>query len=243
MARTASVKRTTNETSISVTVDIDGTGQYDMARKALETAIKTHPSYATAHENLGDIYARMASEAYDKALKLDNANTRAESKLSLITSLFSTDSNTALATKDTKPIRPANKKVETPSAEMVTVAAEPAVNSNIEDEIMQAVNNWSTAWSSQNIDDYYASYAASFKPAKGASYINWKKTRKTRVTSPSQITLNISDGKVELVDESNAKVSFKQYYKGNSRPIYTNKTLIMKNVDGAWLINQEIASN
>lgn len=67
-----------------------GQGQYDKARKALETAIKTHPSYATAHENLGDIYARMASEAYDKALQLDNGNTRAQGKLALIKDLFST---------------------------------------------------------------------------------------------------------------------------------------------------------
>ena len=46
-------------------------GQDDKARKALELAIRTHPSYATAHENLGDIYAKMAREAYDKALQLD----------------------------------------------------------------------------------------------------------------------------------------------------------------------------
>ncbi|MBF4992138.1 tetratricopeptide repeat protein [Methylophilus sp. QUAN] len=63
-------------------------GQYDKARKALESAIKTHPSYATAHENLGDIYARLASEAYDKALKLDTSNSRAQSKLAMITDLF-----------------------------------------------------------------------------------------------------------------------------------------------------------
>src|SRR6185295_18466601 len=31
-------------------------GQYDKARSSLEMAIRTHPSYATAHENLGDIY-------------------------------------------------------------------------------------------------------------------------------------------------------------------------------------------
>ena len=63
-------------------------GQYDKARKALESAIKTHPSYATAHENLGDIYARLASEAYDKALKLDTSNSRAQNKLAMITDLF-----------------------------------------------------------------------------------------------------------------------------------------------------------
>ena len=31
--------------------------QYDKARTALEMAIRTHPSYAIAYENLGDVYA------------------------------------------------------------------------------------------------------------------------------------------------------------------------------------------
>src|SRR6185503_16666189 len=63
-------------------------GQYDKARSALEMAIRTHPSYATAHENLGDIYAKMASQAYDKALQLDKSNTAAQTKLGLIKELF-----------------------------------------------------------------------------------------------------------------------------------------------------------
>src|SRR5690606_4209586 len=67
-------------------------GQYDKARTALEMAIRTHPSYATAHENLGDIYAKMASQAYDKALQLDKGNRAAQTKLNLIKDLF-TDSS------------------------------------------------------------------------------------------------------------------------------------------------------
>lgn len=63
-------------------------GQYDKARIALEMAIRTHPSYATAHENLGDIYAKMASQAYDRALQLDRSNTSTQTKLSLIKDLF-----------------------------------------------------------------------------------------------------------------------------------------------------------
>lgn len=35
-------------------------GEYDKAKEALISAINTHPSYAIAHENLGDIYAKMA---------------------------------------------------------------------------------------------------------------------------------------------------------------------------------------
>src|SRR5690606_10828291 len=58
--------------------------QYDKAKQALEQAIRTHPAYATAHENLGDLYSRLASQAYGKALQLDAANSRAQSKLALI---------------------------------------------------------------------------------------------------------------------------------------------------------------
>lgn len=64
-------------------------GQYEKSRQALEMAISTHPSYATAHENLGDIYAKMASQAYDKALQLDKGNVTAQTKLALIKDLFS----------------------------------------------------------------------------------------------------------------------------------------------------------
>ena len=62
---------------------------YERAKHSLEMAIRTHPSYATAHENLGDIYAKMASQAYDKALQLDKSNTSAQTKLALIKELFS----------------------------------------------------------------------------------------------------------------------------------------------------------
>lgn len=65
-----------------------GQGQYEKAKVALEAAIRTHPSYATAHENLGDIYAKMASQAYDRALQLDKSNTGTATKLEMIKELF-----------------------------------------------------------------------------------------------------------------------------------------------------------
>lgn len=64
--------------------------QYDKARAALEMAIRTHPSYAVAYENLGDIYAKLASQAYDKALQLDSANSATQNKLALIRDLITT---------------------------------------------------------------------------------------------------------------------------------------------------------
>jgi tetratricopeptide (TPR) repeat protein len=76
-------------------------GQYEKAKNSLEMAIRTHPSYATAHENLGDIYAKMASLAYDKALQLDKSNTTAQTKLALIKELFVASKETPVA--ETKP--------------------------------------------------------------------------------------------------------------------------------------------
>jgi len=69
-----------------------GQSQFDKARTALEMAIRTNPSYATAYENLGDIYAKLAGQAYNKAIQLDNANQDAVGpKLALIREIFSTN--------------------------------------------------------------------------------------------------------------------------------------------------------
>lgn len=63
-------------------------GQYEKARRALELALATRPDYAIAHENLGDIYARLASAEYDRAITLDKANKSAQTKLALVRELF-----------------------------------------------------------------------------------------------------------------------------------------------------------
>jgi Flp pilus assembly protein TadD len=222
-------------------------GQFDKARKALETAIKTHPTYATAHENLGDIYARMASEAYDKALQLDTSNTRAQGKLSLIKDLFGTGNKTTIAAKDsaksdakvTNPIRPADMK----KVDVATTKTSTDTPKNDEDTLTAAVNTWAQAWSSKNLDQYFASYGASFQPAKGQSRKEWENQRKDRISKPSKISVNLSNINVTSIDSNNAKVRFKQAYRADGKPIYTSKTLVMKKEGDNWYIQQEIASN
>ncbi|MBI3141132.1 MAG: tetratricopeptide repeat protein [Rhodocyclales bacterium] len=94
--------------------------QFDKAKNALEMAIRTHPSYATAHENLGDIYARMASQAYDKALQIDSSNASAQTKLAMIRDLMSVSSRpTAVAA------RPAAAKAQVAAASPAPAKSEP----------------------------------------------------------------------------------------------------------------------
>ena len=58
-------------------------GQLDRARGALEMALLARPDYATAHENMGDVYLQMAADAYQRAVTLQPANRAVSSKLAL----------------------------------------------------------------------------------------------------------------------------------------------------------------
>ncbi|MBW4048317.1 MAG: tetratricopeptide repeat protein [Proteobacteria bacterium] len=65
-------------------------GDYEKARAALDMAIRTNPNYATAYENLGDVYAKLASQSYQKALQLNgNKGDATRAKLALIRQLLS----------------------------------------------------------------------------------------------------------------------------------------------------------
>jgi tetratricopeptide (TPR) repeat protein len=103
-------------------------GQYGEARLALEKSIRTHPSYATAYENLGDVYSKLASDAYDRALRLDSTNNGARKKLALVRELTGQPPTrpTQLAAAGSTPNRPpAASKPPPPSAATVKQAPAP----------------------------------------------------------------------------------------------------------------------
>ena len=63
-------------------------GDYARARSTLEQALKMNPGYATAHENLGDVYAALAAQSYSHALKSDPLNITAPAKLAVVRGLY-----------------------------------------------------------------------------------------------------------------------------------------------------------
>ncbi len=58
-----------------------GQGEYESARSALEWALRAKPDYVTAHHNLGNVYAQLASQSYKKALQLDRGDRSLPAKL------------------------------------------------------------------------------------------------------------------------------------------------------------------
>ena len=100
-----------------------GQSQFDKARAALEMAIRTNPSYATAHENLGDVYAKLASQAYSKALQLDGGNAAVQPKLALIRTLFSAEQKAGVGASASRSAPVAAGAASTPRPAPVIVAA------------------------------------------------------------------------------------------------------------------------
>lgn len=243
-------------------------GQYDKAKGALEAAIRTHPSYATAHENLGDIYAKMASQAYGKALQLDKDNAAAQTKLAMIKDVFTGRSKevqvatasppASLAPPNNPPANPPaaapekasgkmvekpEEKVEKPEPKKLAVAEEPSPEQSAGpddlDEILQVVNAWAKAWSGKDITGYLTFYASSFRPHGALSRTAWEKSRRERITKPKSIRVAVANPKVSFTDATHATVSFKQSYHSDTLKSNTVKTLEMVKTGEKWLIQQE----
>lgn len=63
-------------------------GDIEGARINLETAVRTAPEWPTAHENLGDIYLRLAAEQYERAATPPRGSRTAPAKLKVVRDLL-----------------------------------------------------------------------------------------------------------------------------------------------------------
>jgi tetratricopeptide (TPR) repeat protein len=233
-------------------------GQYEKARQQLEMSIRTHPSYATAYENLGDVYTKLASQAYDKALQFDSSNSAAKNKLSLIRDLISSNRapRASSASSGTSPesVQPPGARATTAKATEVKAApgqAKPAATKPAEKQakagegdgaaVLQTVLAWASAWSGQNVESYLAFYAQDFKTPKGEARSQWEAARRQRISAPKKIDVAIESPKVVLKGENDAVVSFRQVYRSDSLKVNSRKTLVMVRREGRWLIQQERA--
>jgi ketosteroid isomerase-like protein len=97
-------------------------GQYDKARVALEKAIRTNPSYQTAYENLGDIYGKMASQAYDKALALGTPPAPPKSNLALLRNFSASTGSKIVAVQAPVPAPPIPTPVPAPAPKVAAAA-------------------------------------------------------------------------------------------------------------------------
>lgn len=240
--------------------------QYDKARTALEMAIRTHPSYSIAHENLGDVYAKLASQAYDKALQLDSSNAATQTKLSMIKDLISTakpgkpgatapqpttepvkPAVVQSAASITPPVKPAEKAAvappvakspDTKTVEEAKAPKEEPQQAVGEAEVRKSLLGWVNAWSRKDVKGYLSYYANDFQTPKGIARKEWEAERAKRIDKPGKLQVSVEDIKVSIADNK-ATVRFRQNYVSSSLKSSTGKTLVFVKSGSKWLIQQE----
>lgn len=227
-----------------------GLGQYDKAKVALEMAIHNHPNYATAQENLGDIYAKMASQAYERALQLDRNNTTTQTKLALINDLFLKNKpstalgNTTKQQATTPETTPVPSKVvaavpeSTPSTKPVIIK-KLATGNNA--EVLKTLHDWAEVWSSQNVRKYLDFYATDFKTPNGENRDRWETESNARISTPKYIEINVSNEKVSFTDENHATLTFHQSYRSDYLNTSFDKIMLLVKSNNKWLIQEERA--
>lgn len=233
-----------------------GQNQFDKARSALEMAIRTNPSYATAHENLGDVYARLASSAYNKALQLDGTQTASvQPKLELIQGLAtmagSTKPNTTTPALAPAPAptpapapapAPAPVPAPTPAPAPAPAPVAATVDAATVQEVTTAVQAWANAWTGKNLNAYFGAYAKNAVPSGKQSRKAWEAERRARIEGKAHISVKVHDLKVS-VDNGKALARFRQDYSAGALQTNSRKTLELHKEQGQWVIVREMVGN
>ena len=246
-----------------------GQSQFDKARAALEMAIRTNPSYATAHENLGDVYARLASQAYGKALQLDNSNTAVQPKLALIRNLFTVDTKTspkagAAAPTVTAPVAqaaPAAVSMPKPAAAVASTAVAivkkpaPVVAPPPPEASAPAAAAAAAATGDEKVvEAAVRSWAQAWSAKDVSSYLGSYGNNFDTPGNQARKTWE-SDRRVRIVGKSNISVKlsnmtvnvqgnratakFKQEYSADALNVSSRKTLDLSKVGERWVIVKE----
>ena len=237
-------------------------GQLEKARAALESAIRSRPNYGTAFQNLGDVYTRMASRAYARALQIEDPD--ASPKLALIRDLYDMPLPGAVAVAA---VTPPNNRVVAPSAPApastplpppspapapvasaptaaatqtaAAPASAPAV-SHANDEsraVASAVREWANAWSRKDLNAYFGAYVSGFK-GSDSSASEWQSGRRDRIGSKRHISVDVSALKIDVSKDA-AKATFRQTYVADLLRVSSQKTLEFEYRNGKWLIRKE----
>lgn len=184
--------------------------QYEKAQQVLETVLNKIPKISTIRSNLQQIYAYQAQKAYQDVF---NADKLTQPKGEWILS--------------------ANYEVDP-----AEVAALKQVKYDIA-KVTEQLEAWRSAWSSQNLSDYLASYQPEYFDEDFQNRQAWKENRQFSVTGPRFIRVQLEDISVVPVANNVMQVQFWQAYESNRFKDRVRKKLVWQKSPQGWKIMQE----
>jgi ketosteroid isomerase-like protein len=108
--------------------------------------------------------------------------------------------------------------------------------------VMVTVQSWAEAWAKQDADRFLSFYAEEFSPQDSPSRREWEQSRRESITAPKQIKLRLNKLELTMIGEQRAQVRFQQVVESDNSYSNVNRTMILQNVAGNWLIVQEQSS-
>lgn len=209
-------------------------GQFEKARVALETALKLNPKYATAQENLGDLYLQSALEAYGEVSRNEGESKSLKAKLKGLRATLGLPLSGVSAN---------HKKMEPASVAAVansgsTLGSKKQFSPEEREIVLKVVDQWVRAWSAKDLKTYFLFYSDDFRSPRGETRAQWENERRQRISSKSQIDIQVLSPSVTIEGDT-AVVHFQQVYVAGKISSNVQKSLTLKNESGAWRILQE----
>jgi len=107
------------------------------------------------------------------------------------------------------------------------------------ESLQQALAGWTAAWSSKDFPRYRGYYAKTFAPEEGRSIEQWASDRAVLLGKPDNISIGVSDLKVNSIDSNKAIADFRQTYTSPSYSDVVSKRLEWVREGNRWKIQRE----
>ena len=205
-------------------------GRLQESSELLAQAMKSDERYATIYKNLSRVYVEMSRNSYAKALRLEEQ----QPAVQLLSLNHHDIHETPL--EPTAAELPVIAEAAVISGQVVPTASVAVPNG---ETAIAALQQWASAWSSQDVEGYLNSYDAAYQPPRGLSLQQWQAERRRRLVRPSGIEVALSDFEVMGRGDDSLTVKLSQRYRSEHYRDHTRKGFVMVSREEGWKILSE----
>jgi len=210
-------------------------GNFTAAARELDRSLEIKPGHAATESSLGAIYLRLAIDHIGRSLALRNdAQLRQQyERLLRVRDVQAEESRVAEA--------PAGEVAATTTSAEAASAKAPTVvdgdGAKVEQQVLQAVEQWRTAWSGRDIDAFLASYSDRFQPGGGQTLEQWRDHKRRVIGKSRKIEVRLEKVLVQPSRSGKrARVQLLQHYRSDALQSSGRKQLELELETTGWKI-------
>lgn len=129
-------------------------------------------------------------------------------------------------------IKADNTETEEPTAAVADEVPEP-------EPVEAFLKRWAESWAAQDVAGYLSFYLQDYTPSSGRSHQQWIERRKSRITRPDWIKVELSDFSIEQLTADQVEVEVNQAYSSDRYADRTRKRFALVQTDDSWRIVRE----